>query len=154
LWITPQTICLNASVWCILCRTTKDNSLTTLVSWGTQNAPKKILKGTYEYPPDTNVWTKKILQEAHYTFSCMSGAKIATTISTADFQQYWIKVDKRTSSFFSGVTFFLLALQSSGISFNALSNAHSVSVCVHTKRDPPCMIGDWAHCATGDDSWQ
>jgi hypothetical protein len=35
----------------------------------------------------------------------MSGAKIATTISTLDFQQYWIKVDERTSSSFIGVTF-------------------------------------------------
>ncbi len=59
----------------------------------------------YEYPPNTNVWTKKILQEAHYTFSPMSGTKIATTISNADFQQYWIKINKRTSSSFSGVTF-------------------------------------------------
>jgi hypothetical protein len=58
----------------------------------------------YDYPPDTNVWTKKILQEAHYNFSHMSGAKIATTISTMDFQQYWIKVDKWMSSSFCGVT--------------------------------------------------
>jgi hypothetical protein len=35
----------------------------------------------------------------------MSGTEIATTISTADFQQYWKKVDERTSSSFSGVTF-------------------------------------------------
>ncbi len=35
----------------------------------------------------------------------MSGIKIATTISTADFQHYWIKVDEQTSSSFSGVTF-------------------------------------------------
>jgi hypothetical protein len=35
----------------------------------------------------------------------MPGAKIATTISTVDLQQYWIKVDKRTSSSCSSVTF-------------------------------------------------
>jgi hypothetical protein len=35
----------------------------------------------------------------------MSGAKIATTISTADFQQYWKMVDERSSSSFSGFTF-------------------------------------------------
>jgi hypothetical protein len=35
----------------------------------------------------------------------MSGAKIATTISTTDFQQYWIRVDEWTSSSFSSVTF-------------------------------------------------
>jgi hypothetical protein len=60
---------------------------------------------TYEYPPNNNVWTKDNMQEAHYTFSHVSGAKIATTISTADFQQYLIKVDKWTSSAFSSVTF-------------------------------------------------
>ncbi len=38
LWIPPQTIWLNASVWRILHHATKDNSLRTLVSWGTQNA--------------------------------------------------------------------------------------------------------------------
>jgi hypothetical protein len=66
---------------------------------------KQIFEETYEYLPDTNVWTKKILQEAHYTFSCMSSAKIATTISTTDFQQYWIKEDEQTSFSFGGVTF-------------------------------------------------
>jgi hypothetical protein len=35
----------------------------------------------------------------------MSGTKIATTISTMDFQQYWKRVDERTSSSFSGLTF-------------------------------------------------
>jgi hypothetical protein len=65
----------------------------------------QTLKGMYEYSPNTDVWTEKILQEAHYTFSCMSSAKIATTISTTDFQKYWIKVDKQTSSSFCGVTF-------------------------------------------------
>jgi hypothetical protein len=71
---------------------------------GDTECSRKILEGTYEYPPNTNVWMKKILQEAHYTFSRMSGAKIATTFFTADFQQYWIKVDRNSSSF-SGVTF-------------------------------------------------
>jgi hypothetical protein len=64
-----------------------------------------ILEGTYDYPPDTDVWTKKILQEAQHTFAHMSGKEIATTISTADFQQCWRRVDERTSSSFSGVTF-------------------------------------------------
>jgi hypothetical protein len=72
---------------------------------GDTECSKQILEGTYEYPPNTNVWKKKILQEAHYTFPRMSGAKIATTISTAGFQQYWLNIDKQTSSSFSGVTF-------------------------------------------------
>jgi hypothetical protein len=31
---------------------------------GDTECAQKILKGMYEYPPDTNKWTKKILQEA------------------------------------------------------------------------------------------
>ena len=72
---------------------------------GDTKCSQRILKGTYDYPPDTDVWTKKILQEAQHTFARMSGKEIATTIFTAHFQQYWRRVDERTSSSFSGVTF-------------------------------------------------
>jgi hypothetical protein len=72
---------------------------------GDTECSQQILEGMYEYPPDTDIWTKKLLQEDQHTFSHMSGAEIATTISTADFQQYWKRVDERTSSSFSGVTF-------------------------------------------------
>ncbi len=30
---------------------------------------QQILEGTYDYPPDTYIWTKKILQEVQITFS-------------------------------------------------------------------------------------
>ena len=56
---------------------------------GDTKCSQRILKGTYDNPPNTDIWTKKILQEAQHTFTCMSGKEIATTISTADFQQYW-----------------------------------------------------------------
>jgi hypothetical protein len=72
---------------------------------GDTECSQQILEGTYEYPPNTNIWTKKNLQEAQHTFSRMSGAEITSTISTADFQQYWKRVDERASSSFSGVTF-------------------------------------------------
>ena len=72
---------------------------------GDTECSQQILEGTYDYPPDTDIWTKKILQEARHTFTRMSGIEIATTISTADFQQYWKRVDERTSSSFSRVTF-------------------------------------------------
>jgi hypothetical protein len=67
---------------------------------------QKILEGMYDYPPDTDEWTKKILQEAHLTFSQkMSKIEIATMITMEDFQNYWQQVDERTLSSFSGVTF-------------------------------------------------
>ncbi len=72
---------------------------------GDTECAQQILEGTYDFPPDTNIWTKKILQEAHYTFSCMSGAEISTIITTEDFQDFWRRVDERMSSSFSGVTF-------------------------------------------------
>jgi hypothetical protein len=72
---------------------------------GDTKCTQQILKETYEYPPDTDIWMKKILQEAHFTFSRMSGAEAATMITTKDFQDYPQCVDERTSSSFSGVTF-------------------------------------------------
>jgi hypothetical protein len=72
---------------------------------GDTECAKMILEGTYDYPPDTDKWTKKILQEAHITFSQLSGIEIKTMITTEDFQNYWRRVDERTSSSFSGVTF-------------------------------------------------
>ncbi len=80
---------------------------------------QQILEGTYEYPPDTDIWTKKILQEALFTFSRMSGAEVATMIMTKDFQDYWQCVDERTSSLFSGVTF----LHYKAASFHAMLSA-------------------------------
>jgi hypothetical protein len=56
---------------------------------GDTKCEQQILKGTYEYPLDTNIWTRKILQEAHFTFSRMPGAKVATMITTKDFQDYF-----------------------------------------------------------------
>jgi hypothetical protein len=73
---------------------------------GDTECSQQILEGRYEYPPDLDILLKKNLQEAHHTFSRMSGAEIATTISTTDFKQYWNRVDERTSSSFNGVTFF------------------------------------------------
>ncbi len=36
---------------------------------GDKVCPQQILKGTYDYPPDTDIWTTKILQEAQISFS-------------------------------------------------------------------------------------
>jgi hypothetical protein len=72
---------------------------------GDTKCAQKILERTYEYPPDTNEWTKKILHQAQMTFSQMSGTEIATMITTEDFQNCWQWVDERTLSSFSGITF-------------------------------------------------
>ncbi len=66
---------------------------------------QQILEGTYDFPPVTDIWTKKILQEAHYIFSHVSGAEITIIVTTEDFQDFWRQVNERTSSSFSGITF-------------------------------------------------
>jgi hypothetical protein len=60
---------------------------------GDTECAQMILNGTYKYPPDTDKWTKKILQKAHITFSHLSGTEIETMITTEDFQKYWKRVD-------------------------------------------------------------
>jgi hypothetical protein len=72
---------------------------------GDTKCAQKILEGTYEYPPDTDKWTKKILQQAQMMSSQMSGTEIATMITMEDFQNYWQWVDERTLSSFRGITF-------------------------------------------------
>ncbi len=72
---------------------------------GDTKCAQMILEGTYKYPPDSDKWTKKILQEAHITFLQLSGIEIKTMITTEDFQNYWQRVDERTLSSFSRVTF-------------------------------------------------
>ena len=101
---------------------------------GDTECSQQILEGMYEYPPDTNIWTKKILQEAHHTFSRMSGTKIATTISTMDFQQYWKRVDERTSSSFSSVTFSHYKAVASHL---MLSSMHAAYLTACTRRGIP-----------------
>ncbi len=63
----------------------------------------------------------------------MSGVEMATTISTVDFQQYWIKVDKRTSSSFSGVTF----LHYKVASHSMLSAMHPAYLSACTRKGIP-----------------
>ncbi len=95
---------------------------------GNMKCAQQILEGTYEYPPDTDIWTKKILQEAHFTFSRMLGAKVATMITTKDFQDYWQHIDERTSSLFSGVTFLYYKAASFHTMLLAMNAAYS-TVC-------------------------
>ncbi len=92
---------------------------------GDTECSKQILKGRYEYPPNTNV---RYCRKHTIPFLCMSGAKMSTTISTTDFQQYWIEVDKRTSSSFSGVTFLHYKTAASHSMLSAMHTAY-LSAC-------------------------
>jgi hypothetical protein len=46
-----------------------------------------------------------ILEEAHHTYSILAKERIETTISVHNFQEYWQKVNKKTSSSFSRLHF-------------------------------------------------
>jgi hypothetical protein len=51
-----------------------------------------ILEGNYTFPPDTDKWTAKILEEAHHTIALLVDKKIDTTISVSNFQGYGSKL--------------------------------------------------------------
>jgi hypothetical protein len=61
-----------------------------------------ILNSTYEYPPDTDIWTVKYFEEAQQTYALLGQEEIDTTISVADFQSFWQRADEKVSSLFSG----------------------------------------------------
>ena len=67
----------------------------------TDNA-RRILEGTYEYPPDTDLWTRKYFEEAQHTYALLGDEEIDTTISVSDFQHFWQRADEKVSSSFSG----------------------------------------------------
>ncbi len=60
-----------------------------------------ILDGSYAFPPDTNKWTVKILQEAHHTYKLLNSRTIKTTVIIDDYQEYWQGSDEAISSSYS-----------------------------------------------------
>ncbi len=60
-----------------------------------------ILDGSYAFPPATNKWTIKILQEAHHTYKLLNFGTIKTRVSIEDYQEYWQQSDEAISSLYS-----------------------------------------------------
>jgi hypothetical protein len=73
--------------------------------FGNTQRAQNILDGTYTFLPDTNVWTMKILREAHYTYKLLSKESINTMVSVVDFQNYWQSANEKISSSFSCLHF-------------------------------------------------
>jgi hypothetical protein len=64
----------------------------------------------------------------------MLGAKVATMITTKDFQDYWQCFDERASSLFSGITF----LHNKAASFHTMLLAmHAAYLTVCTRKGIP-----------------
>jgi hypothetical protein len=60
-----------------------------------------ILDGSYAFPPDTNKWMIKILQEVHHSYKLLNSGTIKTTVSIEDYQEYWQRSDEAMSSSYS-----------------------------------------------------
>lgn len=68
-------------------------------------AVKHILRGTFDFPPDTDPWTRAILQEAAIAFQHMSPNEVVTMVTAEDFQRYWLTAREVTSSSYSNMHF-------------------------------------------------
>jgi hypothetical protein len=68
---------------------------------GNAQCTLNILDGSYAFPPDTNKWTIKILQEAHHTYILLNSGTIKTTVPLEDYQEYWQRSDEAISSLHS-----------------------------------------------------
>jgi hypothetical protein len=60
-----------------------------------------ILDGSYTFPPDTNKWTIKILQEVHHQYKLLNSRTVKTMVTIDDYQEYWQGSDEAISSSYS-----------------------------------------------------
>ncbi len=66
-------------------------------------AAQAVLEGTYEFPANTDLATRILLEEASYIYKNMSQKQIAIYVTVEDFQYYWQSQNERISSSFSGL---------------------------------------------------
>jgi hypothetical protein len=90
-----------------------------------------ILDGSYIFPPNTDPWTIKILQEVNYTFKMLSNEPIHTTVSVLNFHCYWQGANKWISSSYSRLHFGHYKAASFDKDLSAL-HATKLSVCTNT----------------------
>jgi hypothetical protein len=68
---------------------------------GNTQCALNILDGSYGFPPDTNKWMIKILQEAHHMYKLLNSGTIKTTVTIEEYQEYWQRSDEAISSSYS-----------------------------------------------------
>ena len=66
---------------------------------------QQILEGTYEYPPDLDLATRLLFEEATATYAALSPSEIATYVTPEDFQQFWQHARESTGTSYSGLHF-------------------------------------------------
>jgi len=72
---------------------------------GDTDAAQQILEGTYVFPPDTEKFTKLLLEETARTYAEMSTEEVNTHVTVEDYQYYWQRANERISSSYSGLHF-------------------------------------------------
>ncbi len=72
---------------------------------GDTQCAQDILDGNYSFPPNTDHWTIKILQEAYHSYKLLNNKPIDTTISIGNFQGYWHPANEKLSSSYSRLHF-------------------------------------------------
>ena len=50
---------------------------------------RRILEGTYVFPPDTHPATRLLFEEAAHVYATMPKEELATYVTVEDFQYYW-----------------------------------------------------------------
>jgi len=64
---------------------------------------RRILEGTYVFPPDTHPATRLLFEEAAHVYATMPKEELATYVTVEDFQYYWQRANERISSSYSGL---------------------------------------------------
>jgi hypothetical protein len=92
----------------------------------TTSTARKILKGTFNFPPDFDSATKEILQECALIRLTVPKNLVSTTITSEDWKRHWRKAKEKTSSLISGRHFghYIAGLESDHICFLFPSSSH------------------------------
>jgi hypothetical protein len=92
---------------------------------GNGEAVSAILSGTYEFPPETDPWTRLLLTEAAVLFCSLSKESIKDWVKRQDFQKWWLTAREATESSKSQLHF---GHYKAGASDNIISELHATSL--------------------------
>eukprot|EP00956_Cyclotella_meneghiniana_P021218 scaffold38273_cov70-Cyclotella_meneghiniana.AAC.6 len=92
---------------------------------GDGEAVSAILSGTYEFPPETDLWTCLLLTEAAVLFSSLGEDCIEDWVHRQDFQKWWSTARKATESSKSRLHF---SHYKAGASDSIISQLHATSL--------------------------
>jgi hypothetical protein len=149
---TEENMFVHLSLWFRLANSAPIYSSTLLDNighLGNMQCALNILDGSYAFPPDTDKWTIKILQEAHHTYKLLNSGTIKTTVSIEDYQEYWQRSDEAISSSYSRGHRGHYKAASYSRDLSALQAA-KLSACAK-KGAPPCTMGSVLNRTLGED---